>query len=93
MNGMLRFALGLANMPDETVADLEKSLPGFSRLVTATKQLQPIIQKAMPHVVALEPLVQEAAPIVKAAYPDLVAVIPTVQELIVFVQGKGIKTS
>ena len=93
MNGMLRFALGLANMPDETVADLEQSLPGFSRLVTAAKQLQPIIQKAMPHVVALEPIVQEAIPIIKAAYPDLVAVIPTVQELIVFIQGKGTKTS
>jgi len=93
MNGMLRFALGLANMPDETVADLEKSLPGFSRLVASAKQLQPVIQKAMPHVVALEPLVQEAAPIIKASYPDLVAVIPTVQELIVFIQGKGTKTS
>lgn len=93
MNGLLRFALGLANMPDQTVADLEQSLPGFSRLVESAKQLQPIIQKAMPHVTELEPLVQEALPIVKAAYPDLVSVIPTVQELIIFTQGKGTKSS
>jgi hypothetical protein len=92
MNGWLRFALGLANMPDHTVADLEQSLPGFSRLVIAAKQLQPIIQKAMPHVIALEPLVQEALPIIKASYPDIVAVTPTVQELILFIQGKGTKT-
>ena len=93
MNGWLRFALGLANMPDQTVADLEQSLPGFSRLVTAAKQLEPIIHRAMPKVVALEPDIQEAIPIIKAAYPDVVAVIPTVQELIVFIQGKGTKTS
>lgn len=89
MNRMLRFALGLANMPDSTVADLEKSLPGFSRLVASAKQLEPIIHQALPHIEALSPLVQQAMPIVKAAYPDLVAVIPTVQELIVFVEGKG----
>lgn len=89
MNAFLRFALGLANIPDQTVTDLDKSLPGFARLAASAKQLEPIIAKAMPHVDALEPLIQEAVPIIRAAYPDLVAVVPTVQELLAFAKGKA----
>jgi hypothetical protein len=102
MNGMLRFALGLANMPTATVDDLDKSLPGFARLASSAKQLEPIIKnampdidaleplilKAIPHLTALAPLIQQAEPIIRAAYPDIVAVIPTVQELLAFAKGK-----
>ena len=82
MNGFLKFALELAHMPEATVADLEKSLPGFSRIVAAAKELEPILAK-------MAPLVDQALPIVKRVYPDIVAVTPTVQELIQFAQNKG----
>lgn len=102
INGMLRFALGLANVPDATVSDLDKSLPGMERLAALAKAaepdlqlLQPIIEQMEPHFVALLPLIEQATPIVlrltpivKTALPDIKAVTPTIQELIVFAEGK-----
>jgi hypothetical protein len=102
MNPLLRFALGLASMPDKTVEELDGSLPGFSRISAFAKELEPMIQQALPlidqatpHVQALLPILekllpiaQQAWPIVKAAYPDIVAVTPTVQDLIEFARRK-----
>lgn len=88
MNGVIRFALGLANMPQAEIDDLDAKLPGMARLGDAAKQLQPIMEKAEPHIAALEPLAQQALPIVKAAYPDFIAVLPTVEEFIKFVNDK-----
>ena len=73
LNGLIKFALGLANVPDSTIADLDRALPGMQRLAEAAKQLQPILQKA-------DPLIQQAMPILRKAYPDAVAVLPTVEE-------------
>lgn len=89
MNGLVKFALGIANMPEATINDLEKSLPGFANLAAAFKQLEPILTKAQPHIDALQPLINQAMPIVKKAWPDLVAVTPTVEELIEFINSKA----
>ena len=48
MNGLVRFALGLANMPDATVAELERSLPEFAALADDAKVLEPILKEAQP---------------------------------------------
>lgn len=89
MSNMLRFALGLANIPDDKVADLDKALPGFARLAALAKQAEPILTQAGPHLVAIEPhLVAlqpigiQLWPIVLKAWPDIVAVTPTVEEFI-----------
>ena len=86
MRGVIRFALGLANMPEATVNDLDKALPGMARLVSAAKDLEPDLKLAEPHVEALLPIFTRVMPKLKAAYPDLVSVIPTVEELITFVK-------
>ena len=91
MNGFVKFALGIANMSASTVDDLEKSLPGFSNIAAAFKELEPILSKAQPHIDALTPLVNQAMPIVKKVWPDIISVTPTVEELIDFVNSK--KTS
>ena len=88
MNSFIRFALGIANMPETTVDDLEKSLPGFANIADAAKQLEPILTKAQPHIEALLPLVNQAIPIVKKVWPDVVSVTPTVEELIAFINSK-----
>ncbi len=90
MNGFLKFALGVAQMPDATVADLEKSLPGIGRIAAAAKEIEPILQKADPLVEQLEPLLMQAYPIIKRVWPDIGAVTPTVEELIKFANQKGI---
>ncbi len=56
MNSLVRFALGIANMPDATVAELEKSLPGFTQIATEFKALGPDIAMASPHIDALIPI-------------------------------------
>lgn len=102
MNGLIRFALGIADMPSTTIAELDRSLPGFARLADAAKAAEPIlrqagplIEQASPHMAALAPiarqllpLAQAAWPIVQKAYPDIVAVTPTVEDLIAFVRNK-----
>jgi phage-related protein len=88
MNNIVKFALGLANVPAETVADIDKSLPGMARLIEDAKQLEPILRAAEPHIEALMPLIMQALPVLKAAYPDFVAVLPTAQEIVAFVNDK-----
>lgn len=95
MNGMIKFALGIAGLPPETVADIEKAMPGAARLIDAAKQLEPYLEQAqphieaiMPHVEALLPILSKAMPILKAEYPDIVSLLPTAQEIITFVGDK-----
>ena len=87
MNGLIRFALGAANMPEQTINDLEKSLPGFGRIVELAKQLEPIIQRNIPHLKAMEPDIPAIVGIIGKAWPDIVAVTPTIDELINFAKG------
>ena len=89
LNLMLRFALGLANVPDKDVDDLEKQLPALTRLIVAAKAMQADIEQAGPHLEAmgphleaLMPIVDRLIPKIKAAWPDLVAVLPVVQEFV-----------
>lgn len=98
MNGLLRFALGIANMPNKTVTELDGSLPGFGRLSDLSKQIEPmlkeaapLIEQAEPHLKALLPIIaqllpiaERAWPLLKAGYPDLVQVTPTIEDLIAF---------
>lgn len=88
INGFVRFALGIANMPDATVTDLDKSLPGFANIAAAFKELEPILTKANPHIQALEPLIIQAIPIIQKVWPDIISVTPTVEELIDFINSK-----
>ena len=81
MNGILRMALGLADVPDKTIEDLDKALPAIERLIVALRELTPILEEA-------QPLINKAMPILKTAYPDAVATLPVLQELVHFLNGK-----
>ena len=85
---MLDFALSIAGLPQDVINDLDNKLPGFARIVTATKELEPIITEAKPYVDKLLPLFAQAYPIVIKAWPDIVAVTPTVEALIKFANAK-----
>lgn len=82
MNGLLRFGLSLAGLPQKTIDDTDKSLPGFSRICALAKQLEPIVQRNYPHLKAIEPDLPEIERIIKQAWPDIVSVTPTIEELI-----------
>lgn len=93
MNPLLRFALGLANVPDKDVADLEKQLPGIGRLIASAKDIRPDLEAAFPHIEAMGPHIdallpiwERVAPKVKAAWPDLVGVLPVLQEFAALAQ-------
>lgn len=87
MNGVIRFALGLASVPEKDIDDLEKSLPGMARLVDLAKQLEPIIQRNLPHIKAIEPDMPLIVNIIKQAWPDIVSVTPTIDEYINLAKG------
>lgn len=99
MNGLVKFALGVAGLPSAVVADIDKAMPGAARLIDAAEQLEPFLEQAhphieamtphltaiLPHIEALLPIINKALPILKAEYPDIVALLPTAQEIIAFV--------
>jgi hypothetical protein len=74
MNGFVQFALGIANMPQATIAELDRSLPGFARLADEAKQIEPLLRQAAP-------LIQQASPHVVAMLPHIVALLPIAEKL------------
>lgn len=90
MNGVVRFALGVANVPDHMVADIDANIPGAQRLIAAAKKLEPAITKLAPHVEAMTPVLRdEVWPILLQEYPDLLALLPLAQQVLEFVKGTG----
>ena len=88
MNPLVRIALAVAGMPDATVAEVEKSLPGFTRVVAEFKAMGPDIVAATPHIDALMPIFSRMWPTIKMMYTDINANIQTVEDLATFVEGK-----
>jgi hypothetical protein len=89
LNLMLRFALGMANVPDKDVDDLEKQLPALARLIAAFKDMNPDLEALAPHIEAmgpeieaLMPIAERLAPKIKTAWPDLITLVPVVQEYV-----------
>lgn len=87
MNLMLRFALGLANIPDKDVEDLDRQLPALARLIAAFKDMKGDLEAAAPHLQAIGPhldalltIGERLAPKVKTTWPDLIAVLSVAQE-------------
>lgn len=95
MNGLVKFALGVAGLPPAVIADIDKAIPGMGRLIDAAKQLEPFLEQAHPHIEAITPHLQallpifeKVMPILKAEYPDIAALLPTAKEIIAFVEDK-----
>jgi hypothetical protein len=93
MNPLLRFALGLANVPEKEVDDLAKQLPALGRLIAAAKDMKadlelagPHLQAIEPHIDALLPVAERLIPKVKVLWPDLVAVWPVMEEFTAIAQ-------
>lgn len=86
MNGLVRIALSLASVPDSLVADIERELPGASRLIAAAKVLKPDLEKLEPLYEQAEPIVQRMLPTIKAAWPDLAALLPVAEKVVAFIQ-------
>lgn len=89
---MLRFALGVANVPDDKVDELDKAMPGFARLAADAKQAKPILEKLAPLINQIEPLAVQLWPIAVKAWPDLMAVLPVVSDYIDLANGSTPKT-
>lgn len=85
MDGTVDFFLKMAGVPDNVVADLDKSAPALAQLVALAKQLEPIFNKSQP----LAAHIAQAAPLVKAAVPAITSVLPTVEELVAFATAKA----
>ncbi len=96
MNGLLRFALSLASVPDKTISDLDHDLPAMARIARMVKQAEPILTRnkphfdaILPHLVAMQPDAIALAKLIQQAWPDIVEVTPTIEEFIDFANGKN----
>lgn len=103
LNPLIHFALGLANVPDKDVDDLERTLPEMAALCKLAKQLKPLVDEMVPLVEKLLPLYKEAAPTITQLMPLVTQamtiyesqskavsdVIPVVQEFVDFLNGRA----
>ena len=88
MNTWIDLLLHIVSMPQATIEEIDKNLPGFALLADDVTELDPFVRQAAPHVEALAPIVIKAWPILTKAWPHLVAVAPTVEDVIKFVESK-----
>lgn len=95
MKPVVRFALGMAGMPEATVNQIDAGLPAMERLVDAEKQLSPAIAAMYPDLVTVIPIIERLLanakniePAITKAYPDLVTVLPVFKSILEFVQTK-----
>lgn len=82
MNNLVKFALGVAGLPAETVADIDKAMPGAARLIDAAKQFEPFLEQAHPHIEAITPHLSAMAPHVTAIMPHLQALLPLLDKVL-----------
>ena len=81
MNGFIDFALkSVVGIPDNVVADLDRTTPAMARLAALEQRLGPIINKPQ----TLEQHIAAIVPLVMAEYPDIKSVLPVVAELVSF---------
>jgi hypothetical protein len=85
---VLDFALSLAGVPEATIEDLDKQLPGLARIAAGAREAEPLINQAKPHLAALVPIFVKLWPILQKISADLEAATPVVQEIIGFVASK-----
>lgn len=95
MKPLVRFALGVAGMPEATINEIDGALPAMERLIDTEKQISPAIAKLYPDLVTVIPIIErllantkELEPVLAKAYPDLVAVLPVLKHILVFVEAK-----
>lgn len=90
MNGLVRFALGVANVPDHMASEIDEQIPGAQRLIAAAKKLEPAITRLAPHIDAITPIfMAEVLPVIRQEYPDLMALLPLAAEVLAFVKGSA----
>lgn len=95
MKPVVRFALGMAGMPEDTVNQIDGALPAMERLIDAEKQISPAIAKMYPDLVTVIPIIErllasakDLEPTVVQVYPDLVTVLPVLKNILEFIQTK-----
>lgn len=81
MNGLVKFALGIAGLPAGTAANIDAALPGAGRLIDAAKLLEPYLEQAHPHIEALTPHLAAIAPHVTAMMPHIQALLPILDKV------------
>jgi hypothetical protein len=65
MKPIIKFALGIAGMPEATVLDIEKALPAMARLIALATKLEPELKIIQPDVAAVLPVLGEIINFVK----------------------------
>lgn len=88
MNGLVKFVLGLANVPSEMVAHVDAALPGMARLIDAAKQLEPYLEQARPHIEALTPHLTAIAPHATAMIPHLQQILPLIERALPIIKSE-----
>lgn len=88
MSGWVKFLLGLANMPQATIEELEHDMPAIGRLYARAKEAQPLLEELLPLIEKAQPLIEKLLPIAVKAMPDVKEITPTIGDIIDFVKAK-----
>ena len=86
---LAEFALGLAGVPQATIAEVEQASPAAAALLKLIKDNQPLIAKIEAVVTEATPLVVQALPLIKQAQAELLIVMPAAQDVVAFIQKQA----
>ena len=65
MKPIVKFALGVAGLPEAAINDIDKALPAMARLVAAYEKLEPELVQLKPDIDAVLPVLSEIINFVK----------------------------
>ena len=82
------FALRLAGMPQQTIDELNGSLPAAASLIKLFKDNEPLIRKFQALAAEAQPLIDASVPLLRPAMAELDALLPAAQDVVAFLKSK-----
>lgn len=80
------FMLGLAGVPSELTAEVEKVAPTAAALLKLVKDNEALIRKIAAVATEAQPLIAQAMPLVNQAAAEIKIIMPAAQDVIAFIQ-------
>ena len=80
------FMLGIAGVPSELIAEVEKVAPTVAALLKLVKDNDALIRKIDAVIIEAQPLLAQALPLINQAAAEMKIIMPAAQDVVAFIQ-------
>ena len=84
MNGLETTLLRLYGIPQETIDEIDKSLPAVAALVKLAQDNEDLIRQVMKVAAEAQPLAAQMLPLIDKAMVEVQTVLPAIKDIIAF---------